>query len=268
MGGAPRVARSRALALVLFSLASSPAAAARWRPAEALSAAFGRAEETLTAASSSSSSSSSSPPTFCHGIDCPPFETVATSAAYDTRAYPAGLRWTSTVISGAGYDDAVSAGFGRLFRYISGANADGVKIAMTAPVRVRVDPGRGPFCDSNVTVSFFVPFVTGSNRTKQIRTPRPTDASVFEDVDEAASVVYARSFGGFADETRVAEEAAALEEALAKDGKGGGDDGGGAGTYFFAGYDSPFRVFGRHNEVWVRSDELRHPRKPRRVEGP
>ena len=57
---------------------------------------------------------------------------------------------------------------------------------MTAPVRVRVDPGRGPFCDSNVTVSFFVPFVTGSNRTKQIRTPRPTDASVFEDVDEAA----------------------------------------------------------------------------------
>ena len=63
-------------------------------------------------------------------------------------------------------------------------------------------------------------------------------------------------------------EAAALEEALAKDGKGGGDDGGGAGTYFFAGYDSPFRVFGRHNEVWVRSDELRHPRKPRRVEGP
>jgi hypothetical protein len=263
MGGAPRVARSRALALVLFSLASSPAAAARWRPAEALSAAFGRAEETLTASSSSSSSSSSSPPTFCHGIDCPPFETVATSAAYDTRAYPAGLRWTSTVISGAGYDDAVSAGFGRLFRYISGANVDGMKIAMTAPVRVRVDPGRGPFCDSNVTVSFFVPFVTGSNRTKQIRTPRPTDASVFEDVDEAASVVYARSFGGFADETRVAEEAAAL-----KDGTGGGDDGGGAGTYFFAGYDSPFRVFGRHNEVWVRSDELRHPRKPRRVEGP
>lgn len=54
----------------------------------------------------------------------------------------------------------------RLFDYIGGQNEPGVKINMTAPVVTKVEHGDGPFCKSNFTVSFFVPFaeqVTGAS---------------------------------------------------------------------------------------------------------
>jgi hypothetical protein len=195
--------------------------------------------------------SSASPPWFCHRIDCPEFKPVAHTKDYDTRAYPAGLKWTSTVVTGMEYDAAVSAAFMKLFKYISGENADKAKVPMTAPVRVRVTPGAGPFCESNFTVSFFVPFVKGQPGV-QIDPPEPTSPAVFSETDPSAYTVYARSFGGRAEEKKLLAEAAALAAALEKDGKGAGGKGAGGEreSFFFAGYDSPFRVLGRHNEVW------------------
>ena len=197
------------------------------------------------------------PPWFCHGIDCPQFKTLDHTKDYDTRAYPAGLKWTSTIVTGLEYDAAVSAGFRRLFGYISGQNEVQVKVPMTAPVRVRVTPGAGPFCESNFTVSFFVPFVKGEPGT-QIDAPKPTDPEVFEETDLSALTVYARSFPGYADEKKLLAESRTLAAALERDGKKGGGGGGGEGkksSFFFAGYDSPFRVLGRHNEVWYVVDE-------------
>ena len=191
------------------------------------------------------------PPWFCHGIDCPQFKTLNHTKEYDTRAYPAGLKWTSTIVTGLEYDAGVSAGFRRLFAYISGANEAQVKVPMTAPVRVRVTPGAGPFCKSNFTVSFFVPFVKGEPGT-QIDAPKPTDPEVFEETDLPALTVYARSFPGWADEKTLLAESQTLGAALHRDGKGGGGE---KSSFFFAGYDSPFRVFGRHNEVWYVVDE-------------
>lgn len=45
----------------------------------------------------------------------------------------------------------------KLFKYIGGNNEEKEKIAMTCPVRVLVHPSEGPFCESNFTISFFVP---------------------------------------------------------------------------------------------------------------
>jgi hypothetical protein len=61
----------------------------------------------------------------------------------------------------------------RLFKYISGENEAGVKVAMTAPVRTKVYPSQGPFCASNFTVAFFVPdeYQVGGGRSAQALPP-------------------------------------------------------------------------------------------------
>lgn len=52
----------------------------------------------------------------------------------------------------------LSVGLQKLFQYIGGENDAKQKIAMTAPVRVSVSPGAGPFCEDNFSISFFVPY--------------------------------------------------------------------------------------------------------------
>ena len=44
---------------------------------------------------------------------------------------------------------------------------------MTAPVTCRVDPGAGPACESQFTVSFFIP------EEHQDNPPEPSDPEVF-----------------------------------------------------------------------------------------
>ena len=44
---------------------------------------------------------------------------------------------------------------------------------MAAPVITRVIPGAGPACESNFTISFFVPFAVQANP------PKPTKDDVF-----------------------------------------------------------------------------------------
>lgn len=54
-----------------------------------------------------------------------------------------------------------------------------------------------------------------------------------------------RSFGGFASPEKYAEEAQALARILKSAGQSFHED-----FYYTAGYDSPFKLFNRHNEVW------------------
>lgn len=56
----------------------------------------------------------------------------------------------------------------------AGANEGGERIAMTAPVRVLLFPGAGPFCENRFTISFFVPFdlqARGPRLTVLLRAP-------------------------------------------------------------------------------------------------
>ena len=132
-------------------------------------------------------------------------------------------------------------GFNRLFAYIGGANADGAKVPMTAPVAVDVAPGAGPTCGSNFTVSFFVPQDGGAPA------PAPSSALVFFQ-NLPVRDVYVASFGGWASQAKVIKQAAALSQALAAAGVSvdAQDEG-----FTVAQYDSPFRLADRHNEVWL-----------------
>eukprot|EP00954_Amorphochlora_amoebiformis_P014431 1129726-Amorphochlora_amoeboformis.AAC.1 len=122
------------------------------------------------------------PPSFCHGIDCPKYTVTGNfgndSNTLEVRKYPTAL-WTSTDVKANNEDTALMTGFGRLFSYISGANAKKEKVDMTSPVMCRVkEVGQGPFCNTTFTVSFFVPF------KHQEDAPQPTDPSVYLDMVE------------------------------------------------------------------------------------
>lgn len=58
-------------------------------------------------------------------------------------------------------------------------------------------------------------------------------------------LTFTRSFGGFASPEKYAEEADALARTLRNRGQPFHED-----FFYTAGYDSPFKLFNRHNEVW------------------
>merc|ERR1712094_34948 len=137
------------------------------------------------------------------------------------------------------------------FNYISGKKEAQVKIPMAAP-------GAGPACEQDFVVSFFVPFADQAN-------PTPGgDASpdVYIEDRAAMDTVYVDSYGGWSSESSVISNAQKLAEALKKAGKAFDD-----GEFYYAGYDSPFRILRRHNEVWFRARPARRPR-PRSASPP
>ncbi|NXT59308.1 HEBP2 protein, partial [Pluvianellus socialis] len=108
-----------------------------------------------------------------------------------------------------------------------------MKIDMTVPVTCLVKSGCTDF-----KISFFVPF------KHQDSPPQPTNADVFIEERKAAAI-FVRSFGGFASPEKYAEEAEVLARILRNRGQPFHED-----FFYTAGYDSPFKLFNRHNEVW------------------
>ncbi|XP_074008551.1 heme-binding protein 2 [Numenius arquata] len=151
---------------------------------------------------------------------------------YELRQYET-AKWVSTVIRGETQKEAMRQGFWKLFHYIQGKNEKEMKIDMTVPVTCLVKSGGTDF-----KISFFVPF------EHQDSPPQPTDSDVFVEERKAAAI-FVRSFGGFASPEKYAEEAEALARILRNRGQPFHED-----FFYTAGYDSPFKLFNRHNEVW------------------
>ncbi|KAM9354213.1 heme-binding protein 2 [Pholidichthys leucotaenia] len=157
---------------------------------------------------------------------------------YEICTYHA-TKWMSTTLSGMQLDSAMSAGFHRLFNYIQGNNKSKVKVEMTAPVTCHVVPGAGPACESRFTVSFYVP------EEHQTSPPEPNNPEVFVE-NRKEFTAYVRTYGGFSNDDMKREELLKLVESLKRDGVEFVDK-----PYYVAGYDSPFKLTNRRNEVWV-----------------
>jgi hypothetical protein len=136
------------------------------------------------------------------------------------------------------------AAFGRLFRYITGANRAGSRIAMTAPVEaagqriamtVPVEQGSGG------TMRFFLP-----RSVAEAGAPAPTEADI-RLVEVPAERLAVLRFSGRATPEARAEQEGILTEVLAAAGLKA------SGPPLFMGYDPPFAIpFLRRNEVAVR----------------
>uniref|UniRef100_A0A672UU17 Heme binding protein 2 n=1 Tax=Strigops habroptila TaxID=2489341 RepID=A0A672UU17_STRHB len=162
-------------------------------------------------------------------------ETMVTTKAQGNRAlwseYCKTAKWVSTVIRGETQKEALRQGFWKLFHYIQGKNEKEMKIDMTVPMTCLIKSGCADF-----KVSFFVPF------EHQDSPPQPTDSDVFIEERKAAAI-FVRSFGGFASPEKYAEEAEVLARILRNRGQPFHED-----FFYTAGYDSPFKLFNRHNE--------------------
>lgn len=182
------------------------------------------------------------PPPFAHGLDCPKF-TSTQMDGYEIRQFEPS-KWVGTTISSMNRKSAIMDGFRKLFKYISGNNATKTKVPMAAPVATKIVPGQGPACKSEFTVLFFVPF------SRQENTPEPTDQTL-SIVNLPAMTAYVTSFGGYENDKKVQEHTEALVKNLERDGKDYVKE-----YTFTAGYDPPYRFFGRHNEVWLLAEDI------------
>ncbi len=136
------------------------------------------------------------------------------------------------------------AAFGRLFRYITGANTGETRIAMTTPVEtggrmiamtIPVEQGAGG------TMRFYLP-----HKVVEAGAPEPTEPGV-RIVRIPSERLAVLRFSGSAEPEARRRQAEILTRALDAAGKRA------AGPPFFMGYDPPFSIpFLRRNEVAVR----------------
>merc|ERR1712149_90233 len=118
------------------------------------------------------------------------------------------------------------------------------QVEMTVPVLASVQPGQGPFCKENFTYHFYLP------REFQKDPPKPTDPRV-TNVEVDALNVAVLSYPGWSNENKVISHGKELFEFLKQDNVTYTSE-----NYFTAGYDSPFRLTDRHNEVWVQVQQI------------
>ncbi|XP_023144377.1 heme-binding protein 2 [Amphiprion ocellaris] len=157
---------------------------------------------------------------------------------YQVRHYDS-VKWVSTNVDHRFMDMAMMKAFRRLFNYIMGENEAGIKIQMTAPVVVRVPDKKMFFERVTYTMSFLLP------AEHQTNPPSPTDDDVYIN-DTPDMKVYVLSYGGWmmswTDQMKTKELTGMLDTHKAKYKQG---------FHYAVGYNSPMKMFNRHNEVWV-----------------
>jgi hypothetical protein len=155
--------------------------------------------------------------------------------AFEIRNYEASL-FTSVQLSGNKYKEASSEGFSILAGYIFGGNKKKEKIAMTSPVAMSLD--------DSMTMMFMVP-----KKFKKETLPQP-DQSQIKFREEPAKTVAAISFGGWANDEKIEKYKQQLKSALDAEGITY------TNRFYFLGYNPPFEVFNRKNEIIVELESV------------
>ena len=133
------------------------------------------------------------------------------------------------------YKDSGHSGFGTLAKYIFGGNSEKKKIAMTSPVHMEIS-------DSIYSMAFVMP-----SKFNKDNLPSPDNANIVIETIEPEYVAVI-SFGGFANETSIKENKDRLTSILKKKGITY------HGNFRFLGYNPPYQLVGRRNEVIVAVD--------------
>ena len=149
---------------------------------------------------------------------------------FEIRTYETTL-FTSVKLSTKGYKNSSSKGFSILAGYIFGNNERNEKIAMTSPVSMSLE--------DSTTMMFMVP-----KKFNKDMLPKPNQSGI-EFKEEPAKTMAAISFSGWADDTKIEKYKQILKAALDAEGIKY------ANQFYFFGYNAPYEVFNRKNEIVV-----------------
>ena len=158
------------------------------------------------------------------------FKIIDTYETVEIRQYEASL-FTSVEIPSNNYRKTSSKGFSILAGYIFGGNDKKEKIAMTSTVAMSLKDA--------TTMMFLVP-----KKYTRDNLPVPNDSSI-EFKDEPEKKVAAISFGGWANDLKIASFKKKLIEVLDSKAIQYTDN------FYFLGYNAPMEVFNRKNEIIV-----------------
>ncbi len=163
------------------------------------------------------------------------YKVIKVEEAFEIRYYPATLMAKMNSDSKS-YRDLGNTGFAKLAKFIFGGNSEKKQIAMTAPVHMEIG-------DSISTMAFVMPAVYSINNL-----PKPTNPAI-QIQTVAPEFVAAIRFGGFATTKNIATHQAILEKALEAKGIMY------HGNFRLLGYNPPYQIFGRRNEIIVAVNE-------------
>ncbi len=149
---------------------------------------------------------------------------------FEIRNYETTL-FTSVKLSTKGYKNSSSKGFSILAGYIFGNNERNEKIAMTSPVSMSLE--------DSMTMMFMVP-----KKFNKDMLPKPKQSGI-EFKEEPAKTMAAISFSGWANDTKIEKYKQNLKAALDAEGIKYSN------RFYFFGYNAPFEVFNRKNEIIV-----------------
>lgn len=159
------------------------------------------------------------------------YKVIKVEKEFEIRYYPSVT--IATISSSAkSYKDLGNFGFRKLANYIFGGNKTNQKIEMTAPVHMDIN-------DCLSTMSFVMPPIYSIKNL-----PIPNDSSVNLS-NTSSEYVAAITFNGFASDNDITLYTLKLENALNELKIGY------YGNFRFLGYNPPYQLLGRRNEVIV-----------------
>ena len=165
------------------------------------------------------------------GIYEQPYQVIKKLPGAEIRFYPPAV--LATVVSSArSFREVSSSGFRQLANYIFGGNREKKKMAMTAPVHMRLS-------EQGSSMSFVM-----SPDIPMQRLPAPNQSNIQLE-KTAAEYVAAIRFGGYASDKDIRTYTDQLTSILQQQGIRH------YGNFRYLGYDAPYRFIGRRNEVIV-----------------
>ena len=168
------------------------------------------------------------------GIETPNYKVIKTLGDVEIREYPQ-MILAQTKLGGKRYQSNGNNGFGVVANYIFGGNQQQQKIAMTAPVIMNMS-------DTEASMSFVMP---SQYQLAELPTPNSTAVSL---VSQDSMKLAVLRFGGFSSDEKIAKHAQILTQVLKVNNIQT------KGSLLYMGYNAPWDVINRRNEVAFQID--------------